>query len=1664
MTKSWVVGAGGFAPRFVSEDEAARGETGFEPLPSVASAVERVARALDGVGVRSAHPLLDPSFGKATEAWADVQDQAAGEPLIVHFSGHGDVLHGELYLAVMDSTQGSNLRRTALNVTTMLGDAEAGPAGPVLFLLDVCSAGTALSAQEFRKITDRERKAWVIAACGPGRTTFRARFSHATAQVLERLAKGWLDISPVLAHVPVDTFAAEIHRELNRGAGADDYPTSVVRTPTTEALLDPAPFFVNPAYAEAPAERYRARISAALWQLAAEVDPGLDPLHFVGRATGSQGTDRCLFTGRDVERERIARWLEDSAGEESNLLVVTGSAGSGKSALLGVTACLTHPQLAPLAGAVFSRVRDHRPRPAGRVLAVHARRQNGDQLIASLLRQLDGEPDAHHLPATNGTASAAGAATLETLRSRLADAGPVILILDALDEATDPEGLLEQVILPLADRGGDGPQPDCRFLIGTRPLWKRLPNLRNAALKPGSLLSLDTVPEKRLTKDLAGFLGDLLWNDRRYPDETLAALAAALAGAVDHGGFLLATLFADHLAQLPAETELTAEQVVERLPNTIAGMLDLHIDTLSRTDPWVRPVVAALGHARGRGMPLELLHVTAVALAPAQDPDRLPPDLDTTRQALDHASFYLRADRDTDGRQLYRFFHQSLAEHSAPPAGGAVLDALIAQVPADADGCVAWELAQPYLRRHAMEHAVAAGGGAVDRLLTDPGFLVHAEPAGLAPHLHLAGDPTAQIHASVYRTTLTHHPLRELPEARRQLLVLDALRWKQPALAEAVSSVVTTDRTVSPTPSWATGSLTNRALRHTLVHGDGVEEPVIADIDGRPHALTTSAVHGEGTVQVWDLADGNQRHSLRQFGGTSKRIHVLDILRFRGHAHAITQDEQDVIRAWNLTDGTMSFSTPEPRPEPRPEPASDEQGTTLTISVSLDSYASRVSKVFVSDGHLFAITTRDGGVQVWDMDCGHEHLELPVRPDGDRIPDPVGFLMTGGGVPLLLVGEKDRLTVWDLATGAAGLSVDTAPTRFNRERFSWLVAGDGKPFLFLKEETRLRIWDVGENSLVVDVPHHHDGYVMAVTDGSEGGPCLFMLDRSGTVTGWNLGSGPAPAEFSCAGDDGAFPLTARFQEIDDRLCLITVQPDRVRIWNVADGAPVAAFPVALVPDVWVEIAGTAVIEDDLHVAFLCFGVVQVWNVATGTLRHAFSHGDGVTRGNYSKDTATVAEVEDRPVIVTTAGDGVVRVWDLSAPTQLQEMLFEKGRVEGLGVVEAGGRRSALVIRERSMSLIDLATGRAGRSFDAQDSWRSERDDKPTVYIGSTHAAAHAPDHASIQVWNFVDGTERVHTAAGPVNIAMALADDRDHLVISAVPTGDGADGHVTVWDLGRNSWRSLKHTPADAGRTVVAIGSFGSRTFLLTTTPQGEERWWHVWNTVTGAEEGALLEPDLREKAQGLLAEMGDRIVAVTVQGGREVRIWDIADNGFRTTLTHPGDVEPCLIHVLTIEETHLVLTLGSDLSVRTWNAESGELLAVLDLHSLHEHPANSWLSLNYAEVDGRMRLVTLDKDGRAGVWDVLDLEFVKSLSLPGEPMRWLVGELPPGRPQLVVATDGRRGNGVTYLWDLASDTSEATQFVVTDPVEDVWLCPDGLVVAFGADLALFRTDGTAEP
>ncbi|MFF0110721.1 trypsin-like peptidase domain-containing protein [Streptomyces hirsutus] len=570
------------------------------------------------------------------------------------------------------------------------------------------------------------------------------------------------------------------------------------------------------------------------WRLS--TDPHLRA-HWRPRARGvaREATPGWYFTGRTRLLRELTAWIENKE-PGGGLRVVTGPAGTGKSAVLAWLTALADPQL---------RAQIARARPDA--LAAPAAVPAPGRISAAVwARGLDAPGAARALAAALAAPVPVEASVedvLEALREHCAEEsdGPVVVV-DALDEAAAPRRIARDLLAPLAeDLGG-------KVLVGTRP--GRGDGLLTA-LGAEQVYRLDQDPWFT-RQDLVNYAAACLRRDfapqhrsayRDHP-KVCAAVAAAIADAAA-GNFLVAGLTARSRAAQPLiDTGQPGWKGEQAFPADVGQAFEDYLERYGEHTRRARDLLRALAYAEGPGLPADALWPRlAGALA---TPRRY--GLEDVAWLLEQAADYLIETDPTGTEPAYRLFHQALIDHLRPEQDEArnqqrLTAALRADVPSGSGGAPDWSRAHPYARHHLAVHAARAGR--LDELVTDPAFLVHAEPTTL---LHALPEPSdselAAIRAYRHVAWLLHG---RSPQQRGLHLRMAALRLPAPDLATDLARLPLWTKAAWE-PLWS-----HRIHPQSQIigsHGAGVTGLTLLRRDGRP---VLASLGENGTLRLWDL-------------------------------------------------------------------------------------------------------------------------------------------------------------------------------------------------------------------------------------------------------------------------------------------------------------------------------------------------------------------------------------------------------------------------------------------------------------------------------------------------------------------------------------------------------------------------------------------------------------------------------------------------------------------------------------------------------------------------------------------------------------------------------------------------------------------------------------------
>ncbi|WP_143658100.1 AAA family ATPase [Embleya scabrispora] len=1318
MGRALVVGIGRFDAD-ASGDEVAVGASAWSELPFVDEVVPPVVAALNRLGYAT-----DVHRDVGAAALRAAVDEALGSARVVYVASHGDASADNPYRVDVVPADACVGRGT--NVAEWVDDAHR-LGNPTLFLLDLCRSGRATSLPHMVHSSDAPANAWVIAASSRREDAYDGRFSIAVTEVLEEVARTGLDTDPARSHVPFSVVARRIRRRVERMPGVVQ---NVQSTAMVLAEDEPdLPFFPNPAH-----NPDAARLAAVDPALRVFLDPS-DARHFTDKA----GT---RFTGRRSQLRLLAPWLDDV--DAGGLRVVTGNPGVGKSALLGALACAAHPELVAVAPHVRERLdaRDASACPSVNDLlaAVHARGRPSAEVFASMACQLG-------LNEGLGTPIDVG-----MFMGMMPQAGEVpAVIVDALDESSDPAALCADLVRLAHATRPDG-TPAVRLLVGTRP-WPMFTPLLDLAGITGDLVNLDEADPDEVRDDVADHINACLADVSTYAPPSRRTIRHHLARAIAEqltphreqraawGAFLVAEVFTRYVERVPVPNDVDAARALGRsVPTTLPAVLDL--DLAGRSDgPGIRAVLSALAQARGEGMPLEVALPMAELFADL-DPDR-------ARSLLPDALFYLRAVPDHDGTLLYRLFHQGLVDHltrqptndTSTPTPGNILDHLLS-VHTNLDGHTrTWDIAPPYLLRHAPAHAEAAGR--LDELLLDTEYLVHGDPAALVTSFPRVHTDDALLARAVYRTSIGVHRHSDIA-TRRRLLAMDATRHDATILAQALA-----ERTKPGT--WtvvaATGGLINPACRDTFTgHSDQVNAVACTMLDRRPVAVTGA---GGNSVWIWDLATGSPRgESLTGHTGAVLAVActVLD-----GRPVAITGAGDHTVRLWDLTTGQQ-----------RGKPLTGHTGVVHAVACT------------TLDGCPVAVTgASDNTVRIWDLTTGQQRGK-PLAGHTDWVRAVACTVLDGR--PVAVTGADDHtVRLWDLTTGSPRGEPLTGHTGWVNAVACTVL--DGRPVAVTgADDHTVRLWDLTIRRQQHGTPiKGHFGAVRAVTcTVLEGRPVAVTGADDNTVRIWDLTTRRQHRE----------PLTGHTSHVkalactmlDERIVAVTGAHDRtVRLWDLALGKPRSVPPTGHTGMVR-AVACTVLKGRHIAVTGADDHSVRLWNLTTGQSgrKPLTGHRDLVR-------VVACTLLEGRPVAVTGADDTTVRVWDLATGRPYGDPLTgHTGWVRAVACTTLDERIVAVSgASDNTLRIWDLATGgQRGWPLTGHTSWVNAV--ACTTLDGRPFAVTGADDH-TVRLWDLTAGRQHGEPFTGHTGEVNAVA----CTTLEGRPVAvTGADDHtVRIWDL-----------------------------------------------------------------------------------------------------------------------------------------------------------------------------------------------------------------------------------------------------------------------------------------
>ncbi|MFI5983805.1 caspase family protein [Streptomyces sp. NPDC051555] len=1346
---------------------------------------------------------LNPTKQQLTDALNDfccAADRRADDLLAVYLSLHGDILDagGEHVLLTTDTDPNrksyTSLRTTDL-ARAMLQDTRVRR---VMLMLDACysaKGGNQLAAAALNRVESGWSRApgsglVVISSAQPHQQAVAALFPTLLRDAVTDLsvaghAPGTLSVNAVVQHVNDSKKRPEHQRIGVTLAGLDGEPPAFFPNPRHDVRLNDVDLALQQAASFDEQDRLReTELTARLLVRA------------MGHHSGARHQDanpQWWFSGRHAALAAIGRWLKEPPGPAASAArVVTAGPGSGKTAVLGVVAALSHPEHRRTVPTSALQIPADLIGPGALDTAIYAQRLTDTDVLHAL-----------------GAAARVHATTVGGLLDALdGRRRPLTVLIDALDEAATPDTLCTSVLRPLIAHS----RGRIRLLLGTRPYL-----LDRLGIPAEDTVDLDApryADREAVTAYAARILlGSHQSSPYRERPERVLPVAEAVATAADRS-FLVARLAAFTLAAAPTIPSDTGRRWRAGLPRHATDAMRQDLER--RLGPDARratDLLRPLAWAQGQGLPWEDVWASLaseIAGRPYTDQDLL-----WLRRAA--GSYVVEAVE--NGRSAYRLYHEAMAEHlrhdtDATRIHAAYTRVLSDRVPHRADATRDWGRAHPYALHHLAHHAAEAD--LLDALVEDPEYLVHVAPRGLTPHLRRVVQDVPRLHAAVYRAHLhLHLPLE--PAQRRQVLALDAARAGARSLHQRLVKQLPGGTWA---PSWASGSRFSTAQQDALIGHNVTLAVACTVVDGRAVAVSTGQ---EGTVRLWDLRTGapvGEPLTGHAGGVAAVACTVVD-----GRPVAVTSGWDATVRVWDVRTG-------QPVGEPLTGHASqvhalacaEADGRPVAVSGSWDGtvrvwdlrtgrpvgkpltgHASAVNAVAcaVVDGRPIAVTGgQDGTVRLWDLRSGRSVGGGRIAGQDSEVHAVACAVVDGR--PIAVSGSWDgTVRMWDLRTGRPTSGPLTGHT--NVVHAVACAEVDGTPVAVTGGwDGTVRVWDLRTGRLVREPLAGHTNEVYGVVCAEvEGQPVVVTGGQDGTVRVWNPRIVPSRVQLPTH-PGGVSEVECVV--VNGRPTVVTGGVDGVvRLWDAGTGRPLGDPLFGHFGEVN---AVACVVVDGRAMAVTCgqHGYVRVWDLDS-VPRHArqlIGHVGEVY-------AAACAVVDGRPVAVTSGLDGTVRLWDLDRGEPVGEPLTgHVGGVAAVACVVVGSRLIAVTSGwDETVRVWDLLDGEHGGGL-LPGQHGMVHAVACVVVDGRPMAIATAQD-GTVQMWD-LDARESVGESVnahvgGASAVVCGVLDGR-----SVAVTG-GRDGMVRVWGLhGGSSVEAIfldtvDHLGlADSGDIVVVSG------------------------------------------------------------------------------------------------------------------------------------------------------------------------------------------------------------------------------------------------------------------
>lgn len=1084
------------------------------------------------------------------------------------------------------------------------------------------------------------------------------------------------------------------------------------------------------------------------WHLSSDVEASR---HWdtCARGTALESEHGFRFRGRANALTTIVNWLTRPVPDR-RILIVIGSPGTGKSAVLGrvvTTADAEHSARPPEDDGVV------RASVGAVSCAVYAKGKSA-QAVAEAVALAAGAP-APDRPCDLAT-------QLQGVLP-VGDQQRFNVVIDALEEAASADearAILHDVVLPLVQHCS---AMGVQVVLGTRR-HDGVGDLISGVTRGAVVVDLDS-DEFFEFEDLVEYSLATLRLDgsersgNPYADDTEARLVARRIATLANRNFLVAGMMARMHGMYDDETA-TVESI-DFAPGVDAAF-DLYLRRLPGCGGLsARDVLTVLAFSEGSGMPMSLWHAGVCAIVGSVEEHEL---LKFARSAA--ADFLVESSEDDNGVLSYAIFHRALSEHLVGRGGSAaavdekaLTEAFIAR-----GRVTGWH--DEYLRRFLPRHALRVG--VLDTLFCEDEYVLNADLRVLRSLTHRATSSAARDRARLLQ--FTPQAIAASTGDRSSLFsVTEAL--------EGLPRRFGTTKSGTYSARWTSGTH-KLGFEAKSVHTDWVYGVCALTIEGR--TLIASAC-ADGLVRLWDAISGE---CVRTLDGHYGRVFAVCAVQLSDRVVLVSGCGDGTVRIWEPGTGEQ-LRVIEAHDRwvnavrgvtggdgvPLVASASDdktvrlwniENGTLVGVLEGHDGWIRGVCALTIDGEPLIASASQDRTVRLWHMRTGEEIRRFEGASDWYF------------GVCTLNVDDR-----WIIAAGSVDGDVWLWDARTGQHLrtltgcFGWVfsvcaVPSGGETLLATASgDDVVRLWNPVTGDLVREMSGHRGWTYHVCCLEIDDDEYLASASGDGTVRLWNVRTGECAQTLGL----GAWVRAmCEFWSGESNLMAYGCPDGRVRVVDSATGRQLRTIASG---HGWVYAVRS--LNDRGRRLLVTAGAdnsVRTWDAATGEAVSTMSGHD-----RYIRDM-TVLTVDGISCLVTASADRTAKLWEVRTGDCLRTFAGHEDWIYGVCGVELGDQ--VLLASAGGDGMLALWDPRTG-----EQRWRTRGHDGIIngvcgLTVDGRALLATAGADRTVRIWDAATGNE-LHTFEGHSGWVNAVCEVRAGTRSLLASVSD--DGTVRLWDL-----------------------------------------------------------------------------------------------------------------------------------------------------------------------------------------------------------------------------------------------------------------------------------------